>query len=314
MSGLFMVTLYHIPDILDTLQASRTAGGLLLYVLFFSALLFTPDAKKLNYIAKAFVVSGIIFSFLIFIFRYEYEPGRYSIFLYRYPTDPNHLACFMVLSFIIALKKTCFPTNGESAALYLSATFCILTATLLTGSRMAFFALIAGAFIILSKDFKKFLPLIISGAALFIAAFLILPDVLTDRFLYNSYYDGSNIKRVVLWQQAWNAISLHPLIGYGVIDSRTLSGLGAAHNTFLAMTLYFGFIGVSFIAVILAKITYCIVSLDMRLYLSLFAALMLMSLIIENTVTMPFWFALIFIMWAVNLKKSNPEIKLWEQI
>jgi O-antigen ligase len=232
------------------------------------------------------------------------------MFLYRYPTDPNHLACFTVLGFLIALKKFFYPVGGEKARLYGLCALCILTATLLTGSRMAFIAVVIGGLILTTRDLKKFFLLII----FLLAAFAVLPDVLTDRLLYDSYNDGSNSARIFLWRQAWKAIQLHPLIGYGPIDSKLISTFGAAHNTLLSMLLYFGFIGTSCIAVILSKITLHILSADMRLFLSIFAAMIFMSAIIENTVTMPFWFSLIFILWSVNLKRQNRAISLWERI
>jgi O-antigen ligase len=126
--------------------------------------------------------------------------------------------------------------------------------------------------------------------------------------------DGSNQTRIRLWGRAVEKIKLHPVIGYGAVRSKNITGIGAAHNTFLGFALHFGLLGLVMIVFILWKIFINCLNKDMYMFLAVFINLMVNSIILENTNTMPFWFIIVFLIFAVNYKKENPKCSLWENI
>ena len=132
--------------------------------------------------------------------------------------------------------------------------------------------------------------------------------------LKNSYNDDSNQARIRLWIRTVEKISLHPIVGYGAVRSRNITGIGAAHNTFLGFALHFGLLGLLMIVFILWKIFTNCLNKYMYMFLAVFVNLIINSVILENTNTMSFWFAIVFLIYAVNYRLKNPGVNLWNEI
>ncbi len=312
---LFLIMLFHLNSSIEYMDSSRLIWGfLLLFIMFFALTLYKPQIQDLKIIKYSFLLSAFIISSFILLAREEYGgSGRYTLDIFG-PTDPNHLASFLTLGFIFSIKEVFYSLKGIKKIFCIFASIIILTAILFTGSRGAFVSILFAAPILFLITPKKMFIGLFLTAVIFIFSFILLPEDLTNRFIKDSYNDESNKTRIMLWDRSIEKISERPLLGYGAVRSRNITGVGAAHNTFLAFALHFGIIGLLMIILILWKIFRNCLNKDMFLFLALFVNLMINSIILENTNTMPFWFTLIFLTFAVNYKTDNPKIYLWNNI
>ncbi len=314
-SVLFIILVFHLNASVQYIESSRLIWGyILLFIMFFALVLYKPQIEDLRYIKNSFIISSFIISFFIIIMREEYGlSGRYTLNLVA-PTDPNHLASFLTLGLIFNIKENFFSFQKSNKFIYFISFIFILLAIMFTGSRGAFISIILSVPVLFFTRVNKFFVGIFFMISVFIFSFLILPDYLTNRFIRDSYNDGSNQTRIRLWTRSVEKIKLHPFIGYGAVRSNNITGIGAAHNTFLAFALHFGILGLLMMLFILWKIFVNCLNKNMYLFLAIFINLMINSIILENTNTMPFWFTLVFLVYAVNYKLKNPEVNLWKEI
>jgi len=312
---LFVIMVFHLNNSINNIETSRLIWGyILLFAMFFTLTLYQPGIEDLKAILNSFIISTVVISICIIVMLKEYNvSGRYTLDIIE-QTDPNHLASFLALGLILTLKKTFFSFKKIQKTIYASSSIIILVAMLLTGSRGAFVSIIFSIPILFLIKSKKIFIGAFFIIFMFILSFSILPDYLTDRFVKDSYNDDSNQIRIKLWFDAIEKISIHPIIGYGAVRSRNITGIGAAHNTFLAFALHFGILGLTMILLILWKIFRNCLNKDMYLFLAVFVNLMINSIILENTNTMPFWFTITFLIFAVNFKMRNSKITLWDKL
>ncbi|GAB1401284.1 hypothetical protein MASR1M68_01950 [Elusimicrobiota bacterium] len=314
-SILLIIMILHFNASVEYIESSRLVWGyVLLFIMFFSLVLYRAEINDLKYIKTSVIISAFIISLVIIVMRKEYAlSGRHTLDIVA-PTDPNHLASFLTLALVLNIKEIFFSFKKAKKIIYVLICITILLAILLTGSRGAFVSLILSVPILFFTRLKKFFIGIFFLIFIFGLSFLILPEYLTNRFIKDSYNDSSNQIRLRLWSATIEKISIKPIIGYGAVRSRNITGIGAAHNTFLAFALHFGLLGLTMILLILWKIFITCLNKDMYLFLAVFINLMINSIILENTNTMPFWFILVFLIFAVNYKKENPKCSLWESI
>ncbi len=312
-SILFIIMILHLNASVEYIESSRLIWGyIVLFIMFFALVLYKPQIEDLRYIKKSFIISAFIFSIFIIVMREEYGlSGRYTLNLFV-PTDPNHLASFLTLALILSMKEIFFSFKKSNKFIYLISFIFILLAIMFTGSRGAFISIILSVPILFFTRLKKFFIGIFFLVFIFGLSFLILPDYLTNRFIRDSYNDGSNQTRIRLWLRTVEKIKLYPVIGYGAVRSKSITGIGAAHNTFLGFALHFGILGLIMILLILWKIFRNCLNKDMYLFLAVFVNLMINSIILENTNTMPFWFTITFLIFAVNYKLEHKEAELWK--
>ncbi|MDD5021036.1 MAG: O-antigen ligase family protein [Endomicrobiaceae bacterium] len=314
-SILFIIMILHLNASVEYIESSRLIWGyILLFVMFFSLVLYRAQIDDLKYIKTSIILSAFIISFFIIVMRKEYGlSGRYTLDLVGL-TDPNHVASFLTLGLVLNVKEIFFSFKKSNKFIYILSCIIILLAIMFTGSRGAFISLILSVPVLFFAKFKKFFIGMFFSVFIFGLSFLILPDYLTNRFLVDSYNDGSNQARIRLWLGTVEKISLHPIVGYGAVRSKNITRIGAAHNTFLAFALHFGLLGLLMMVFILWKIFINCLHKSMYLFLAVFINLMVNSIILENTNTMPFWFTLVFLAYAVNYKLKNPEVNLWNEI
>jgi O-antigen ligase len=308
----------NIDVILAYYDTSKTFIAMITFFFFFSIFTITDlNYSEIKILGNSFIVTGLILSFAILFFRYEYGAGRYSISNIGTAIDPNYLASFMCVPTIIALKRFLYPKSISYRLKYAVIASIILLAILLTGSRGAFLSLAVGSAILLwyKSSYSPFYLIFLIGFGMLILAFL--PAELTDRFLnIYSYNDASNRVRIERWTTALNYIKEHPLFGYGPIRTYDIlaMGQGIAHNSYLGIALQFGCIGLVFFLTILFKcIKYCLTK-DMFLFLAILAAILITSLIIENSASLALWLPLTYICAAVNLKIKRPDKSFWELV
>lgn len=314
-SILFIIMILHLNASVEYIDSSRLIWGyILFFVMFFALVLYKAQIEDLKYIKTSIIISAFIISFFIIIMRKEYAvSGRYTLDIFE-PTDPNHLASFLTLGFILSIKEVFYSLKKIKKNIYILCSLVVLIAILFTGSRGAFISIIFSVPILFfTKPIKMFIGIFFI-IIMFMLSFFILPDYLTNRFIRESYNDDSNKIRVMLWNNSIDKIKEHPITGYGAIRSRNITGIGAAHNTFLAFALHFGLVGLLMILLILWKILRNCLNKDMYLFLAIFVNLIINSIILENTNTMPFWFTLTFLIFAINFKVSNPKISLWDKV
>ena len=89
------------------------------------------------------------------------------------------------------------------------------------------------------------MSLIIIGGVLYTVLPYLLPELLIQRFMGDSYNDASNEHRLENWKNAILGISMHPLTGCGLDYSiealeRVIHKTVNAHNTYLYAIMHFG--------------------------------------------------------------------------
>lgn len=312
---LCLILVYHIDVSIQYFEESKSLGSLILFfALFFVMTMHPPKLSEIKLVCRCFGYSGIIISLLLLIFKQEYEMGRYSYPVGGRLLEVNYLACYLSITFAFVFHKA-LTTGGLKKVGHILGSFLILYAIFLTGSRMGFLSAIGIVLpVLLLHKPQKMLFKIIIALLVIVVAFSILPEHLTNRFLHRSYNDGSNRNRILLFKNAMYFISLKPMLGYGAISGRVITGWDSAHNTFLAALLHFGFIGLWMYLIILLKNIKILFQRDMFCFLSVWLILIFSSMIINNGNTIPFWFGLILLYWVIEYKMKNPSVDLWNSL
>jgi len=319
---LILLTVIHLNNSIEYLDDSKVIFSQTILLVFF--MLFSLNKiniRGLKLLANSFIFCSVIFSFMIFIIPYDYGGGHYSIRTFigtHNALDPNYLAACIAIATPILLKRVIYPQNKQYRLLYIILLIIILLGLLMTGSRSAVVAFVFGFFVLAIKDKKKIFIALIFMGILSIVMLYLLPQDIQDRLFYKSYIDGSNIRRVQLWETTIDKILEKPMIGYGPISTKMIvSGYnvtGATHNTFLMILLNFGLFGFVAFLIIYFKIFILCLNKDMYLFLAIFINLSFTSFIISNNISIFFWTTLVFLIMAGNYKMDHPEVTLWDKI
>lgn len=227
-----------------------TSGVVLSYVIFFVLcwLLGSEEStwNEIQCVANSYVLSGVIFACLLFSqMRIASNSDiRFSVF---YSDDKfydlNFLASSLYCSFSIGMFMISKYHSKVIKCIYMSAILFIVAALLLTGSRAAFIAI--GISFVPYINRKQLVSLIIIGGVLYAVLPYLLPELLVQRFMGDSYNDASNEHRLENWKNAILGISMHPLTGCGLDYSiealeRVIHKTVNAHNTYLYAIMHFG--------------------------------------------------------------------------
>ncbi len=251
-------------------------GYLLTYILtftvFFVFSLMELSHNQLKIVQFGYVLSGVIISLLMILFRvryYELDPTRITINVFgNQKIDPNYLAGFLVAPFFLAVKGWLEGEKSLQKIFYFIASVMIVFAVFLTGSRGSFLAVIVGVITILlnakiklSEKRMKFI-LLISGfviiGAILLVSFVIPQETISRIFDVNNWVDSSNSRRIALWENALIAIFKSPFLGLGIYPTAQLIGqvtgeFSPAHCTYLEVWIQIGIVGV--IAIVFLAIT-----------------------------------------------------------
>lgn len=314
---LLLIMIFNISTSLDNISNSKAVVSILLFfIMFFLLTLHNPTLNDLKAISQCFIISGFLIALFVLFFKMptDENPNRYTYLLYGKSLEPNYLACYLSITFIITFRKLMFKTTIVKKFFYVIISLSILYAILISGSRGAFVAILLSALILFSIDLKTFLMRLSVLTICFVLLFMFLPENLIERFIAKSYNDGSNRHRIFLFQTAIAFILDKPFIGYGITAGSYITKLGSTHNTFLTCGLNFGLVGLAAFCALIFKILKNILNKDMRLFLAVFVNLMVTSMIITNLNTIPLWFTLVFLVYAVNYRIKNPQVSLWNEL
>lgn len=246
-----------------------TATSLIRVFLFMAILLVYVFVVSTDYtplaISKALRMTALsaIVSCSLVIARYVmqgfYEGRIYPVSFLGITIDANFYALVIVfqasISFLIALYELSIARKAVYLALFAA---CCL-AIMLTGSRSGLLCICVSCAIQLivyaTQHAEATFPtvVLISVLAIVLLALVwnFVSDWLLDRFFAESYNDGSNQFRLLLWRNALIRVLGRPLAGFGVgnytyysaQDWNRSSVSNAAHGTFVDYLVDFGVVG-----------------------------------------------------------------------
>ncbi len=278
---------------------------LLSFILLFQVTELDFSKEDINKIAVAYAISGIIISFMILFFRVKYyalTETRLTIQFMNGPKiDPNYLGGFLTSAATISLLFIERMNKKIIKLLFVFSTILTSFGTILTGSRGAVITLIGCVVLFLVHNNKK---LIIRALILFVIIIVVsilfshfVSSETLERFLNVSKWaqDGSNIRRVSLWANAWNTISKSPILGYGLMGTAEISSsIGnysqPAHSTYLEMWCQLG-IGV---LILLAMILFDILKCKNKLSTIILVSTLIPAMFISAECTFYFFFNIAF--------------------
>lgn len=262
-----LVTLLNIDDV----ESGYFFSYVLVLILFIVINTIRPKLLLQYYVFKAYIYGALVISILQLAFKvryYELTDSRLTIQLLNGPKiDPNYLAAYMVAPVFLCILVFYNEKKTIKKIMYLLYDFLLIIGVFLTGSRGALLSILCGAFFVFifiikrnvkPKNIVFFSVIIIVGIMLIVNY---IPEETFQRVFINSYVnDGSNIRRIQLWENAINLIEKNPIIGYGVQSSSSISRKVAgiiepAHNTFLDIWLQLGIVGIA------SVISYVIIAL-----------------------------------------------------
>lgn len=165
------------------------------------------DIRMSNLALLASGLVSVLFSFFIFLFKYE--PGeRISGFMGHYMTQAGLLLLFATLALSLLLFN-----HGKTKYIWGAAFFASSIALVLTLTRNAWVGLAVAAFVLLFLYKPKFVVLLPIGLAL---AFLVSPKSIKQRALsVFSLKSPSNAIRIEYLRTGWEIIKEYPLFGTG---------------------------------------------------------------------------------------------------
>jgi O-antigen ligase len=215
---------------------------------------------KLNSIVQFIYYSTIIFLLYQLFFSYDFNEVNNEVLLDEdvrntaLGIDPNFAASYLILGVIISIYiilKT-IPSNKILKYIAIVLVLPFLYAIIKTGSRGGLVALFFG---ILSIAFssKKRKQVIYSLVFIFIFLGIGIIMVLNDKSIMMrillSVNEGDSAGREWIWSEAWELSQKSPMLGFGFkgymfeLGFVTQNPTRATHNTFLAMLLSTGWIG-----------------------------------------------------------------------
>lgn len=260
----FMLGWLALSCVISLLSGVFSSGYVFSYAFYILALLLINGGsytkQDVEFFICSYLISAVIICLFIIIFRYDYYGSgaeRFTIRVAGNPAiDPNYLGGYLVVPFIIAYGKLLKKFS------YKDTFFLVLLGIgmLSTSSRGALVSAILGAFITTflyfkeSKEIRKIktIALVIVIACIVVIHFV--PSNSLIRLFETSYLDGSNSKRIQDWLAGLETVYQRPLFGYGPrgemgIIQEILGVSRIAHNTYIAMLMQFGVVGVSLLIV-----------------------------------------------------------------
>ncbi len=245
-------------------------GTLLSYavlpVFAFSCYFVEYNEKDICAIVHGFIISALIFSFLIIFngtqyygilttaqkLTYQQSFGNHIKF------EPNFLGLLLVIAFELStigfLESLKYSCGKRKKFFYLLAVGVTAIAMLMTGSRSAMvtaiFFLPVLIFVLDDQKLRK-RAFTLVAVIVFLLILMIVTGVIQEsiyeRMFVNSYNDSSNQQRFTLWIEAIKAILDKPW-GAGLVSTEeylqeTYGYTGDAHNTFLSFGVQFGVLG-----------------------------------------------------------------------
>ena len=312
-------------------EYSITMGLFLNFLLVLTTMYATHSARDIKLIIDGAILSSVIFAVLLLLFGEGYSGAIHTKTTYtqsfgsEIEFEPNFLALLLITGF--ELSVWCVIKNIEYrrvkiAARYSIAAILTFVASLLTGSRSAWVTAIVFALALTftngNKRVKKYLIIgcivLVAALALAFSSGLISEDIYA-RLFEDSYYDGSNIHRLMNWKYGLQSM-LDNLLGSGPHESakilyRAYGYRSAAHNTFLAFGTYYGFIG--FVA--FAAIPIGLVISAWKLGEKEMAA-MIISMIVEWNVlecqhTLAQWIFILICILFLQKRKHGEEVNIF---
>ncbi len=278
--------------------------------------------KRIEQLKNSYVLSAVIISGLIIIFRvryYELDSTRLTIKIGNNPAiDPNYLAAFLTVPFILVFDRL---INNKKRKIRRTLLLMVIgIGVLMTGSRGSYLAILIGCLcLLLTRKFfkpKNVLILLLLVIVLIVIIFVILPKETLKRFLDVSswFSDGSNTKRLSLWENAFSLIFKSPFgffFGYGARDtsliSLELTGVATpSHNTYLDFCLQQGVIFFLLFIVIILKILF---GKKNRLAKSICLTFLIVNLFIGSVATFALWLNLGFAIILLQGEQKSEQNK-----
>jgi hypothetical protein len=298
---LILLTLIRIPDVVNYKSYSYFFQFLIHFIifLFFSSRKYSNE--DIRYLIKMYIYSGVLISLCVLILGKSYSDGSVTRHLrYSYGfiniIEVNHLATYIASTFIFSYYKF-LKKDGNLISLII-----ILCGVYRTGSRSAFLSVILGAIVIsvLMINNKKNRNLYyVFFIFVVIMVFILLPTSLKNRYLnMNSYSDGSNGTRILLWINAIDVFSRRPLFGYGPINTGIINMHvnkfdHVAHNSYLGVLIQYGIIGLIMFMMIPINLLIRAIKRKNILIVAAIINIGFSCMIIETQLNMALWITLI---------------------
>lgn len=261
---LFMLGWLALSCVISLSSGEFSSGYILSYVFYILALIFANGCRytkqDVEFFISSYLFSAVIICLFIIIFRYDYYGSggeRFTIQVAGNPAiDPNYLGAYLVVPFIIGFGKLLMDFTLKKGILVVLLGIGMLS----TSSRGALVSAFIGAFIttlLYFKDNKKIKKIISISIVILIACIVVIHFVPSNsliRLFETSYDDGSNSKRIQNWLTGLEAVYQRPLFGFGPRGEmgiiQEITGMSRiAHNTYIAMLMQFGVVGVLLLVV-----------------------------------------------------------------
>jgi O-antigen ligase len=287
------------------------------------------DEKTFFLMISGFVIGALVASSLLFLGFETYqsgsaaEMGRATL---SEESNPVILARSIAISFLAALPVF-FEQNKKMIKIFTVGLLVLffMAMTIKTQSRGALACALGIPVLTLilcskSKNRLKylFLALVIGGISFYAVDFILESNLMSK--MARERFQKTTLKtsgRLEMWRQGFNAFLSQPIQGYGINNSplameRGLKGV-SIHNTFLALTVDLGLIGLALVMSILF-ILYKQIKIisDMRLKWLGIAMLLYASLSGMTSVNYPkkdFWYALTCTAAIVNIDRLKKQKK-----
>lgn len=295
---------------------------LVLTLLVISCLLCKYNGKDVELIVNGVIISAVILSILTLFFGNGYSGAINEKYTYtqsfgqKIEFEPNFLALFLftgcefgILYFIKELRKS----KKIKALIYAVCVAISLVASLRTGSRaviVGFAIYLVVLFFMIDKTSVKikmlFAILILIALFAFLCITGIIPPSIYERLFKISYLDGSNMKRLANWSYGLKAM-FSTIFGHGVKNSSVvLSELygyhAAAHNTFIAIGVMYGFVGFMLLLGVIAILTLKMWCVRKRENIAMIISLFVMWNILECELTIAMWMVLLVLILECEIE------------
>lgn len=285
---------------------------MLVMIISFSCIDFSK--KQFDVLLISYVISAVVISLIIIVFRrsyYELDVTRLTIRIGSGPRiDPNYLSSFLVAPILLLLFK-CIKTGGWIRVICVLLEIICCGGVFLTGSRGALLSTVLGVliyFILVLRrriNIKHFALFCIAILILLLIASVVIPkETLLRLFDVGSWNDGSNSKRIDLWEGALKSIKASPILGQGICSTTKIiiDATGSAlpsHNTYLEMWLHMGLPGLVFFFSLIAPLLF---NKKEPMSSAICCAILCASIFIAAEATFAFWFDIVVAMMLLKYK------------
>ncbi|MDU6115959.1 MAG: O-antigen ligase family protein [Paeniclostridium sordellii] len=271
------------------------------------------NRKEVNFIINIYIISALILAIMQLLQWKMPYPGqiRFSVFysdLEYY--DVNFLAAYMLVPGSIAFNKAINLKNKIKKNKYFFASGIIVMSIFLTGSRAGAIGTIISFTLILLINKKINIKTILWILLLILIIYIIIPDEIINRFFVNSYNDGSNGRRVEHWKYGWALFKQNPFWGYGLTWTSEALAIeynyySTVHNTFIAMLIQFGIIGITPIIILLINLVIKLLKKGEKNMLGPIIGLIFSIIMIEAQTSLLIYIPIIIISIVINNKSTN---------